>query len=101
MSKSVSRRKFIQKASAAAVVGLTSNSVFASSKKILIVGVSCSPRQGKTTVAAPAFWINFRRLTEFDIILPPLLKSHSLWIACLIYHYQMAIVTDSPLLEFL
>jgi multimeric flavodoxin WrbA len=52
MSKSVTRRKFIQKASAAAVVGLTSNSVFASSEKTLIVGVSCSPRQGKTTATA-------------------------------------------------
>jgi multimeric flavodoxin WrbA len=52
MSKSVSRRKFIQKAGAAAVVGFTSNSVFAGSEKILIVGVSCSPRKGKTTATA-------------------------------------------------
>jgi len=52
MSKSVSRRKFIQKTGAAAVVGLTSSSVFASDEKILIVGVSCSPRQGKTTATA-------------------------------------------------
>ena len=52
MSKSISRRKFIQKAGAAAVVGLTSNSVFASGEKTLIVGVSCSPRQGKTTATS-------------------------------------------------
>jgi multimeric flavodoxin WrbA len=52
MSKSVSRRKFIQKAGAAAVVGLASNSVFARDENILIVGVSCSPRQGKTTATA-------------------------------------------------
>jgi len=52
MSKSVTRRKFIQKAGTAAVVGLTSNSVFTSSEKTLIVGVSCSPRQGKTTATA-------------------------------------------------
>jgi len=52
MSKSVSRRKFIQKAGAAAVVGLASSSVFAGDEKILIVGVSCSPRQGKTTATA-------------------------------------------------
>jgi len=52
MSNSVSRRKFMKKAGAAAVAGLTSNSIFAGSDKILIVGVSCSPRQGKTTATA-------------------------------------------------
>ena len=52
MSRSVSRRKFIQKAGAAAVDGLASSPVFAESGKILIVGVSCSPRQGKTTATA-------------------------------------------------
>ena len=52
MSRSVSRRKFIQKAGAAAVAGLASSPVFAGSGKILIVGVSCSPRQGKTTATA-------------------------------------------------
>jgi multimeric flavodoxin WrbA len=52
MSNSVSRRKFIQKASAVAVAGLTSNSVFAGGEKILIVGISCSPRKGKTTATA-------------------------------------------------
>jgi multimeric flavodoxin WrbA len=52
MSKSVSRRKFIQKAGVAAVAGLTSKSVFGGSEKILIIGVSCSPRQGKTTATA-------------------------------------------------
>jgi multimeric flavodoxin WrbA len=52
MPNSVSRRKFIQKASAVAVAGLTSNSLFAGCEKILIVGVSCSPRKGKTTATA-------------------------------------------------
>ena len=52
MSKLVSRRKFIQKAGAAAVAGLASSPVFAGGGKILIVGVSCSPRQGKTTATA-------------------------------------------------
>ncbi len=71
MSKSVSRRKFIQKASAAAVVGLTSNSVFAGGEKTLIVGVSCSPRQGKTTATSikaaldAAKGVNSRIDTEF------------------------------------
>lgn len=52
MSNSLSRRKFIQKASAVTVAGLTSNSVFAGGEKILIVGISCSPRKGKTTATA-------------------------------------------------
>ncbi len=52
MSKSVTRRKFIQKAGVAAVAGLASKSVFGGSEKILIIGVSCSPRQGKTTATA-------------------------------------------------
>jgi len=52
MPKSVSRRSFIHKAGAAVAVGLTSNSVFASNKKTLIVGVSCSPRKGKTTATS-------------------------------------------------
>ncbi|TET70642.1 MAG: hypothetical protein E3J56_07670 [Candidatus Aminicenantes bacterium] len=34
------------------MVEFTSNSVFAGSEKILIVGVSCSPRKGKTTATA-------------------------------------------------
>jgi multimeric flavodoxin WrbA len=52
MSNSVSRRKFMKKAGAAAVAGLTSNSIFAGNDKILIVGVSCSPRKGKTTATS-------------------------------------------------
>ena len=52
MSRSVSRRKFIQKAGAAAVAGLASRPALAGAGKILIVGVSCSPRQGKTTATA-------------------------------------------------
>jgi multimeric flavodoxin WrbA len=52
MSNSVSRRKFIQTAGAAAVSGITTSSVVAGGEKVLIVGVSCSPRQGKTTATA-------------------------------------------------
>ena len=52
MSNSLSRRKFMKKAGAAAVVGLTSTSVFAESEKILVIGVSCSPRNGKTTATS-------------------------------------------------
>ena len=52
MSNSVSRRKFMKKAGTAAVAGLTSNSIFAGNDKILLVGVSCSPRRGKTTATA-------------------------------------------------
>ena len=52
MSNSVSRRKFLQKAGAAAVAGLTTKSALGADKKILIVGVSCSPREGKTTATA-------------------------------------------------
>jgi len=52
MSRSVSRRKFIRKAGVAAVAGIASSPVFAGGGKIMIVGVSCSPRQGKTTATA-------------------------------------------------
>jgi multimeric flavodoxin WrbA len=52
MSNSVSRRKFLQKAGVAAVAGLTSKSALGANKKTLIVGVSCSPRKGKTTATA-------------------------------------------------
>jgi multimeric flavodoxin WrbA len=52
MSETVSRRNFIQKAGAAAVVGLASSSEIAGMEKIVIVGVSCSPRQGKTTATS-------------------------------------------------
>jgi len=52
MPNSVSRRKFLQKTGAAVVVGLTSIPVMGADKKTLIVGVSCSPREGKTTATA-------------------------------------------------
>ncbi len=52
MSRSVSRRKFIHKAGAAAVAGLASRPTFTGGEKTLIAGVSCSPRQGKTTATA-------------------------------------------------
>jgi multimeric flavodoxin WrbA len=52
MSNSVSRRKFLQKAGVVAAAGLTTKSVMGADKKTLIVGVSCSPRQGKTTATS-------------------------------------------------
>lgn len=52
MSNSVSRRKFLQKAGVVAVAGLTTKSALGADKKTLIVGVSCSPRQGKTTATS-------------------------------------------------
>lgn len=53
MSESVNRRAFLN-ASAAVAAGLTTSSALAADSravqgKLLIVGVSCSPRQGKTT----------------------------------------------------
>ena len=52
MSNSVTRRKFLQNAGAAAVAGLTTKSALGADKNTLIVGVSCSPRKGKTTATA-------------------------------------------------
>ena len=52
MSNSVTRRKFLQNAGVAAVAGLTTKSALGADKKTLIVGVSCSPRKGKTTATA-------------------------------------------------
>lgn len=52
MTDFVSRRNFLQKAGAVAVSGLTAKSLLGADKKILIMGVSCSPRNGKTTATA-------------------------------------------------
>jgi multimeric flavodoxin WrbA len=52
MSNFVTRRKFLQNAGAAAIAGLTTKSFMAAEKETLIVGVSCSPRKGKTTATA-------------------------------------------------
>ncbi|RQW02379.1 twin-arginine translocation signal domain-containing protein, partial [candidate division KSB1 bacterium] len=46
---SQSRRNFIKAAGAAALVGTAAKSVYAVENEILIVGVACSPRKGKTT----------------------------------------------------
>jgi multimeric flavodoxin WrbA len=52
MSENIKRRKFMKTAGAAALVGLSSNSVYANDGKLLIIGISCSPRKGKTTATS-------------------------------------------------
>jgi multimeric flavodoxin WrbA len=52
MSKNIGRRKFVQTAGVAALVGLASKSVYADDGKTLIIGISCSPRKSKTTATA-------------------------------------------------
>jgi len=52
MSKNIGRRKFMQTAGVAALAGLASKSVYADDGKTLIIGISCSPRKGKTTATA-------------------------------------------------
>jgi len=52
MQKNVGRRKFIQTAGTVAVAGLASKAVFADENTTLILGISCSPRKGKTTATA-------------------------------------------------
>ena len=52
MSKNMGRRKFVQTAGVAALAGLASKSVYADDGKTLIIGISCSPRKGKTTATA-------------------------------------------------
>ena len=52
MSKNIGRRKFMKTAGVAALAGLASKSVHADDGKTLIIGVSCSPRKGKTTATA-------------------------------------------------
>jgi len=52
MSEHVNSRSFIKMAGTIAAAGLASKAVFADEKKKLIVGVSCSPRKGKTTATA-------------------------------------------------
>jgi multimeric flavodoxin WrbA len=52
MSTSVSRRGFIQKAGTIAGIGLASKATMAADETKLIIGVSCSPRPGKTTATA-------------------------------------------------
>ncbi|MBN2007909.1 flavodoxin family protein [candidate division KSB1 bacterium] len=47
-----SRRNFIKAAGAAALVGTAAKKVDAIENEILIVGVACSPRKGKTTAAS-------------------------------------------------
>ena len=52
MSKNIGRRKFMQTAGVVAVVGLASKTVYADDGKTLVIGISCSPRKGKTTATA-------------------------------------------------
>ena len=52
MSKNIGRRKFMKTAGVAALAGLASKSVYADDGKTLIIGISCSPRKGKTTATA-------------------------------------------------
>jgi len=47
-----SRRRFLQTAGVAAITGLGATSMYAQNTKNKIVGVSCSPRKGKTTATA-------------------------------------------------
>ena len=55
MSKNIGRRKFMRAAGVAgvaAMAGLASKAVYADDGKTLILGISCSPRKGKTTATA-------------------------------------------------
>lgn len=52
MLKKQSRRKFIQSAGLVTMASLTSKTVFAEKNKALILGISCSPRKGKTTATS-------------------------------------------------
>ncbi|MDZ7723395.1 MAG: flavodoxin family protein [candidate division KSB1 bacterium] len=49
---SSSRRHFIKAAGAAALVGTAAKNVYSAENEILIVGVACSPRKGKTTATS-------------------------------------------------
>jgi len=48
MSKNIGRRKFMKTAGVATLAGLSSKAVYADDEKTLIIGISCSPRRGKT-----------------------------------------------------
>jgi len=52
MSQNIGRRKFVKTAGVAALAGLTSKAVYADDGRILVLGISCSPRKGKTTATA-------------------------------------------------
>ena len=52
MDANYNRRTFLRTAGGAAVAGAASTKLLARESGTLIVGVSCSPRQGKTTAAA-------------------------------------------------
>jgi len=52
MSPKVDRRSFIKTAGTIAVAGLASTPGFAEENRTLILGVSCSPRKGKTTATS-------------------------------------------------
>ena len=52
MSKNIGRRRFMQTAGLVAMAGLASKTVYADDGKALVIGISCSPRKGKTTATA-------------------------------------------------
>ena len=52
MSKNIGRRRFMQTAGVVAMAGLASKTVYADDGKALVIGISCSPRKGKTTATA-------------------------------------------------
>ena len=52
MSQNIGRRRFVKTAGVAALAGLRSNAVYADDGKMLVLGISCSPRKGKTTATA-------------------------------------------------
>ena len=52
MSKNIGRRRFMQTAGVVAMAGLASKTVYADDGNALVIGISCSPRKGKTTATA-------------------------------------------------
>jgi multimeric flavodoxin WrbA len=68
MSKNVGRRRFMQTAGVAALAGLMSKPVYADEKKSLIVGISCSPRKGKTTSTAVRIALDAAKSVSPDIV---------------------------------
>lgn len=68
MSKNLGRRKFIQTAGVAALAGLTAKSVYADDGKKLILGISCSPRKGKTTSTAVQIALDKAKSVDSNIV---------------------------------
>ncbi len=68
MSKSIGRRKFVQTAGVAALAGLTSEALYADNGKSLIIGISCSPRKGKTTATAVQVALDAAKSSDPNIV---------------------------------